>query len=117
MSENKPVKLDFFNLAPGPLVEIRDIKELCNCECCVSLRAACAKIPSKLEANVSETAKQQSPMKPEEMNQVMKDWHKAFLTQFEGVPVRVDPELEGGQYYIAISQETFHNLEDMKDGH
>ena len=52
----------------------------------------------------------------EEMNQIMQDWHNAFLTQFEGVPVKIDPNLEGGQYYIAVSQQTYRRLEKIKDG-
>lgn len=36
---------------------------------------------------------------------MFKDWQKVFVGQFNGIPVRVDRELEGNQYYIAVSEE------------
>jgi hypothetical protein len=38
------------------------------------------------------------------LNKVYDDWHSSFVERFKGTPVRVDSNLEGGQYYIAVSQ-------------
>ena len=38
------------------------------------------------------------------------DWHSSFIDQFEGIPVRIDETLEGGQYFIAVSRELYEDL-------
>ena len=42
---------------------------------------------------------------------MFKGWQKAFVGQFDGIPVRVDPELEGNSYYIAVSDELRAEIE------
>ena len=44
------------------------------------------------------------------LNKVYDDWHSSFVSQFKGVPVRIDETLEGGQYYVAVSGELFDKL-------
>ncbi len=46
----------------------------------------------------------------ENLNELCADWHKAFVSQFGGIPLRVDEELEGGQYFVAVSQELYEQL-------
>ena len=44
------------------------------------------------------------------LNKVYDDWHALFISQFKGLPVRIDKTLEGGQYYVAVSRELFDKL-------
>jgi len=41
-------------------------------------------------------------------------WMKAMAQSFKGIPVRVDLNLDGMSYYIAISPDLFRLLEDQK---
>jgi hypothetical protein len=38
----------------------------------------------------------------------------AFLDSFMGVKVIVDTQLQGNEYYVAISEELYHQLKDRK---
>lgn len=46
----------------------------------------------------------------ENLNEICADWHKAFVSQFSGIPLRVDESLKGGQYFVAVSQELYEQL-------
>jgi len=52
----------------------------------------------------------------EGINKVYDDWRSSFVNQFKGVPVRIDENLEGGQYYIAVSREIYEDLK-VKEPH
>lgn len=43
-------------------------------------------------------------------SKVYKDWHNSFINHFKGFSVRIDPNLEGGEYYISISQAVFDEI-------
>lgn len=38
------------------------------------------------------------------------DIHKAFISSFRGIPVRIDSELKGYSYHISVSQELYDEL-------
>jgi len=38
-------------------------------------------------------------------------WRKEMVTRFASVPVKIDKSLEGNQYYIAVSQEIYDQVE------
>ena len=44
--------------------------------------------------------------------------HPDVVSRFKGIPVKIDLTLDGNQYYIAVSQELYDQIErrDKEDG-
>ena len=50
----------------------------------------------------------------ENLIEITTEFRKGIMNRFMGVPLKVDTSLEGNQYYIAVSQELFNQIENER---